>query len=438
MPKSTTILFLLLAATLVAQQSTMLPKNLSLKEAKEIALQANPTLQVATARIRAAAARLQEAQSDYYPRLDTVAGVQRTQEVARDNGGDANSHYTTYHAGLELTWTLFDGMARKYDNLAKQLGVNIAEHDHKDAQRVLLLAVATAYFNSLLELENIRIAQEDHKYNLDLKDTAQRKLDNGYGTRSDVLNFDIRAKDAEANLLEAELAVKTSHYVLAELLGRTQNDIPEGFHLNTAQDYTQTPEVSSVEANLQYAFENRPDLIAQAEAIKQQEAMVDVYDAENLPALEFFADYGFTRRSKLKFSDKDDNLVFGVQLRWNVFNGNATRAKVAQAWAAADQERQQLNVLRQEIQRQIASQHATTLQARKLADLKAETMKLAEETRNLVRKEYNIGRVTATRLNEAQTDLVNAQGDRVKAVIRYWQSRENLAAITGQNLSTVK
>ena len=67
-----------------------------------------------------------------------------------------------------------------------------------------------------------------------------------------------------------------------------------------------------------------------------------------------------------------------------------------------------------------------------------ETEKLAEETRDLVRTEYNIGRVTATRLNEAQTDLTNAQAARAKAIILYWQYRENLAATTGKIMEPAK
>ena len=97
-----------------------------------------------------------------------------------------------------------------------------------------------------------------------------------------------------------------------------------------------------------------------------------------------------------------------------------------------------MDALKQDIEKQVANQHTATNEARTLADLKNETEKLAEETRDLVRTEYNIGRVTATRLNEAQTDLTNAQAARAKAIILYWQYRENLAATTGKIMETAK
>ncbi len=122
-----------------------LPKKLSLEEAKKIALQANPSLQVTVARLQAAAAQLQQAQSNYMPTLDLTASVQRTQEVPKQNGGNGRTHFTTYNAGASFDWTLYDGMARKYDNIAKRVGMKIAEFNHEDAQRSLLLSVATAY-----------------------------------------------------------------------------------------------------------------------------------------------------------------------------------------------------------------------------------------------------------------------------------------------------
>ncbi|MBT7165579.1 MAG: hypothetical protein HN904_22570, partial [Victivallales bacterium] len=54
--------------------------------------------------------------------------------------------------------------------------------------------------------------------------------------------------------------------------------------------------------------------------------------------------------------------------------------------------------------------------------------------RKLVRNEYVAGRASLTRLNEAQTDLVRAAGDLVKARIRYWQILEDVAAASAKIL----
>ena len=420
------------------QYRPSLPKKLSLPEAKKIALQGNPSLQITVARLQAAAAQLQQAQSNYMPTLDLSASVQRTQEVPKQNGGNGRSHFTTYNAGASLDWTLYDGMARKYDNIAKRAGLKIAESNHLDAQRSLLLSVATAYYDTLLEVENIRIAKEDLKYNLDLQETAQKKLERGAGNRSDVLNFQIKAKGAQANLIQAEQNLKICHYSLVQLLGYSPSEIPEGFELLPADDYTKDTALPSIDECIAYAFEHRPDIVAQQDMMHRQSALVNYYDSDYQPQIDLFADYGLTRRKNPKFTHHDDSLVFGAQVRWNIFNGNKTRARVAEAYAGVLEARASLDALKQEIERQVANQHTATNEARTLADLKNETEKLAEETRDLVRTEYNIGRVTATRLNEAQTDLTNAQGARVKAIILYWQYRENLAATTGKIMETAK
>ncbi|MBO7532523.1 MAG: TolC family protein, partial [Victivallales bacterium] len=262
-----------------------LPKKLSLEEAKKLALQANPSLQVTVARLQAAAAQLQQAQSNYMPTLDLTASVQRTQEVPKQNGGNGRSHFTTYNAGASFDWTLYDGMARKYDNIAKRAGMKIAEFNHEDAQRTLLLSVATAYYDTLLEVENIRIAKEDLKYNIDLQDTAQKKLERGAGNRSDVLNFQIKAKGAQADLIQAEQNLKIRHYTLVQLLGYSPSEVPEGFELLPADDYSKDSALPSIEECVAYAMEHRPDIMAQNDIIERQTAMVDYYNSDNHPQI---------------------------------------------------------------------------------------------------------------------------------------------------------
>ena len=56
------------------------------------------------------------------------------------------------------------------------------------------------------------------------------------------------------------------------------------------------------------------------------------------------------------------------------------------------------------------------------------TYELTKQTRDLVEEEYKAGNAELTRLNEAQTDLVNAEMNLVSSVVKMNQAKAQLEA----------
>lgn len=435
-------LLLLAAGLLIAHFGTAqvadapVPQHLSLQEAKNIALRDNPDLHASQARIQAALARINEAQAAYLPTLNLNASGARQLDFARQNKrSEKREAVSSFSVGLEASYTLFDGLARRFELTSQTLAHDIALSNHANAQRQLLLAVATAYYTALLERQNVIIAIDDQKYNKQLQENAEKKLRHGTGTRSDVLNFEIQAKMADARRIMAEINSETAILALAELLSIPPEKMPRDIQLDTVQDYLKAAPLPDFEHLCRYAYENRPDLKAATSAIEQNQAQIEQRRADWMPTLQAFGSYGFSRDHNLSFQDVNDEAQIGLRLSWNLFAGGETQARLAQATAARLEAEAARTTLRQAIASDIATQINIIQQAQRLADLKNETMQLAQRARDLVQKEYEIGRVTATRLNEAQTDLTSAKGDYIKAVINYWQYRQNLDATTAHILN---
>ena len=427
---------LLAHGALSAAPASALPSQLSLRQAKDIALRDNPDLLVTQARIQAAAARLREARAGYLPSVSLTADATRQLDYARQNRRDAHRDaMSSFSAGIEATYTLFEGFATQLEVSAQRLALDIAQSNHADAQRQLLLAVATAYYTALLERQNVIIAVEDQKYNEQLQQNAEKKLRRGSGTRSDVLNFEIQAKMADANRILAEVNYDTAILALAELLSVPPESIPKDLALDSVQDYLKASPRPSAEQLRQYAYENRPDLQALDATIRRCQDLADQQRADYYPTLSAFGAYGFSRDHSPAFRNVNDEAQIGLRLSWNIFSGGATQARVAQANADRMEAEASRTSLRQAIASDIATQLNIIAQARRLADLKNATMLVAQRARDLVQKEYENGRVTATRLNEAQTDLTSAKGAYIKAVINYWQYRQNLDSTTAHILN---
>ncbi len=412
----------------------VMPKKLTLSEAKRLALRGNPDLEVTAARMRAAAARVREATASFYPSLDLTADGRRQINTSAPEKGIAHKDaYSAFSTQLQSSLPLYnDSIIRNH--AISEIERQIATLTHENAQRKLLLSVATAYFDAMLERQNVIINIDDFNYNKRLQENAEKKLRHGTGTRSDVLNFEIQAKNADAERLLSELNYRISILVLAELLGISPEQIPDDLELDTAQDYQKATPLPDYATLCEFAFKNRPDLHAATLSIQRQDEAIAAARSNDKPVLSLYGTYGFNRYHDIEFRNENTGAAVGIQLSWNLFNGGGTRAKVQQAVESRLEEEANRKSLVQNIMHEISRQLSTINQARQLADLKNETQVLAMQARDLVQKEYDIGKVTATRLNEAQNDLTNAQGAYAKAVINYWLYRQNLEATTGKIL----
>lgn len=418
--------------TEASSSTAMLPQKLTLTEAKQLALRGNPDLLVTEARIQAAAARIKEADAAYMPSLDFVFDGKRQINTAAPEKGIAHKDaYGAFNTQLQGSYTLYDGLSRRHALIISEFEKQIADLNHENAQRKLLLAVATAYFQAMLERQNVIINIDDFDYNKRLQDNAEKKLRHGTGTRSDVLNFEIQAKNAEGERLLSELNFRISILALAELLGITPAQIPDNLELDAIRDYQKASQLPDYKSLCDYAFNHRPDLEAADLAIKVQSERTEAARSNYQPTISLYGTYGFNRYHDLEYRNENTGATIGLQLSWNVFNGGSTQAKVMEAVAGRLENEAAKKTLSQSILHEIARQLRTIDQAKQLADLKNETQTLAMQARDLVQKEYDIGKVTATRLNEAQNDLTNAQGAYAKAVINYWLYRQNLEATTG-------
>lgn len=414
-----------------AQTPPALPTPLTLASAKTLALAQNPTIREAAARLSAAAARLAQARSTLAPTLDLDASVTHTEEVPGLRRADSQN----YAAGLTFAWRLYDGMARQYTINAHNETVAATAELLADSRRSLLLAVAVAYYEALLARENMEIARSDAAFNTKLVDESKTKFSHGASTKSEVLNFEIKTAEAEANYLLAQLNYRISLFTLAELLAVDLTLFNENTVLSAVDSSWAEQPAPDQQGAMDYALDHRPDLRVIEYSIKAVREQLQARRADYLPTLSFQAGYGYSRDNSPGFRTLQDSAWLGLVLNWKLYSGNSTEAAVAEIGANLQEYLESLQALRNQILASVAIQHSNLTQAQKIAAIKVTTEKMAAEVRDLVKKEYDGGLVTLTRLNEVQTNLITAAGQRATAVIRYWQFRESLDAATARILA---
>jgi len=415
------------------------PEPLSHEAAVRIALERSPNLHAAAARIGAAQARIAQARAGYFPSIDLSASASRTKqnfETIQVPGVDLSARYWSYSASLSGTWFLFDGLAREARVLTNKSTWLESVSAYEDARRLLIRAVDLAYNSALLARENIRIAEADAGFNRRLLEETRLKVEAGSASLSERLNFEIRVNAAASQLITARNELQVAAAVLAELMGLPGTVAPGSLVLAPlgAESDGDLAEPDEIE-ELAFALRNRPDLDALRYAITASEAQIDESRAANLPALFLQGEYGYRRLDNPNF-DRDNLTGSGsLNLAWNLFNGFSDRAGVKAARFVTEQRRRELAAqwlaVISEVRQAVTQVKASQAQLR----LQRENHRLTLETRDLVLEEYQAGQASLVRLNEAQRDLTEAEGNLSLARIAVRQVWNSLFAATARNLA---
>jgi outer membrane protein TolC len=349
-----------------------------------------------------------------------------------DGGGDGHQSYALNGT---LSYLVYDGFARKFRVLAAQAGAEATREAHREGQRLLLQAVSSAYYDCLLGRETMLVARKDADFNQALSEETQKRFDAGAAARSDVLNFLIRTTAAESQYVQAAYEYKIARIVLAQLMGLPRGTSPDTLApmpLPPAQD---TLKIPVLEDELNYALAHRPDYLGTEQNVSQLKATLAATKADFLPTVGVGAGYGWSRQGNPRFNDsRDASSYVGIQLTWDAFTGGSTKAQVARQEANIRSLQHSLTLARQAIVSELRQLIESAAVAKKQVELQTRIQTMTEEARKLVRNEYLAGRASLTRLNEAQTDLVKAEGNLVKARIRYWKILEDIAAASAKIL----
>lgn len=475
-----------------APDAIVLPAILNLETAQRIAMRDNPSLRAAEERVTQAKFRIKQAQSEWYPSLragvsasvtelsDQVlddarrdirqgqlsriggvvdasmgnlssinlgtpmtnftalaAGLVTIGADLRDSLNDLDDTNESYQATLSATWLIFDGFGRKFRNASVRFAAEEIEASYLEAQRLLLAGVATAYYNVQLARENVAIAGADQAFNeRQLKESeARRRV--GTGSLSDVLNFEIRVRAAQTNVVLANRNHEVALIALAELMGLDQSERAPEFDVAMLPDEAdENLEPPSPDGLIVYALAHRPDLVRADFTIDRADAIVKAQRSEFYPSLSAFASQDAFRSRNIEFNSDDFAGTVGVRVDYDIFVGGRRSATVKEAKAFV----REAEYLREDVQRFIESdvRQAVANVATSQIELRIqrETTQYVERNLELVEKEYREGQGSLVRLNEAQRDLISQQSRLALARVALGLTWHDLRTATAQTLES--
>lgn len=398
-------LLLTLPALLFAQNET-----LTLEQAWKIALQENPTEQIALARMQQAEARYNQARSSYQPRLGLTAGGSRVEyaDNRQSFSSTGESSAELYEAGLQATWLLWDSGTRKNQVAAARYLSEASGAALLDSREQLLAEVGRAFTAAQLARANLRIAEADVEFQSRQLENSIRKEQAGLDSRTDRLNFEIRKLGAENTSVQQQAAFESAMAALGALLGQpTDQPLPTPVTLKPEDD-SLPKEIPDVDTLWKQARETLPALEQAALQVEAARAQVNAFKGEYGPDLSAFGNLSADREDDPAFSSGDLGNAVGLQISWDLWTGDARKQQVIEADAQLRETQAQARQVQLQAIAVIQQVHSEYLAAVKAETLSERSFDLSRENRDLVEASYQAGRETLLRLNEAQRDFNNA------------------------------
>jgi len=405
-------------------------KRLALGRAVRIALENNPDMDVAVARIRQSEAMIARALAAFWPAVSVYSEytegeapsaylfktIDQRSFPPRLNFNDPGP-FENLEVGGRVHLNLFRGGRDYLRKRMAETGRSIRELDRLSICNGLACSVIHAYFNVLAATEYIRIARESVNTVREELRVIRVRFRAGGVLKSDVLSLEVRLAQAREELIRSRNGYSLALASLANLMGLdpdTKLLLEEGGRLGV-----ELP--ASYEEGLSLAIAVRPELEKARLSVIRSRMGIDAARGEYLPRVDAQGHYYFDDEGTQFESDRA-NWTMGLKLDWDLFTGGSTGASVREAEAVLEEMLAADRKTTLSVKLDLRSAYLALEEAGARIEVSRASVAQAEESLRLVKKQYEGGSAAVTRYLDAELDrsrteirAITARYDREKA-----------------------
>jgi outer membrane protein TolC len=408
-------------------QNTAAPETLSLEQAVTLALQNNSLMKASALGVEAAQARVRVAAAAYLPKLSFDHTITRgnnpvyvfgslltqrrfTEENFALDRLNVPPPLNNFQNRFSATQSVYD-FGRTSSRVAQsRVGSRLSEKELDATRSDLIFRVVKAYFQGLLAREMVQVAETAVRSARAAEDSARSRLQAGVALESDLLSLQVHRATQEEELLKATNVQRLAQSALCFELG-----VPLEREFLLIKQVTPLSADTTDLATLQNAaLQNRPDYGQSQLALQNQELEVKSTRSEFFPTVSLFGSWETDDQSFA--SRAGNNWLAGVNLHFNLFNGRADAAKLAESRFQQKRTLAMQEHLVQAIRLQVQRAFLDLETAGQRIAVSQQAVSQAEESVRIIRNRYEAGLATVTDLLRAETALTAARGNHLRAV----------------------
>jgi len=415
------LLILALAATVYGQES------MSLKDAVGLAMQKSKVIEASSASNDAASARITQARGGFLPKVNYSESWTRSdnpvfvfsslltqRQFSESNFGITKLNRPDFLNNFQSLVTadqpLYDAGKTKRAVRTSELGKDLSQEEARRSQMEVIAQVVRHYYDTQLGAEQVKVTTEAMRSAAADLERAEARRSNGMATDADVLSIRVHLAAIREEQIRRNADLEVARAAMNDAIGLPL-DTEHTLTTRLAPLPLAQNEISGLEKT---AMEIRPEvrqtrLASEIATLQAAEARGNYLPQVNL--------HGAVEADRQRFVSRGGaNWLVSIGLRWNLFNGGADKARIAEGEAA----------IRRTAAEQARAESGIRLQVRQAwAGLKAAQQRIesaqasvaeAQESLRISQNRFAAGLSTVTDLLRTESALLETQTRYVAAV----------------------
>jgi len=405
-------MFKVLFIVILISTNLFAQKILTAEEAISIGLKNNYDIQIARNSLEISKNNTGKGTAGFLPTLNISGNHQYAKSQQETNSpfsfGDSDSR--TSSAGINFSWTLFDGFrmfaeSSRYNELAK-----LGEHQSRNIIENTVVAILHSYFNSVQQQQLLQVSGNTLEISKTRLEKEKIRQELGSVSSTDYLNAKVAFNNDNAEYLNQQLNVLIAKKNLNILLGRDPL-----IELEVAGEIL-IPQIELNQQELMELAEKNNSTLLAAETDKLvAEKNIQLSRSAIYPRLSFDASYFYTDRTQstnrftydIKSNSKDAAVGFSLSL--NLFNGWRDNIDIQNAKIDAKNKELAFQNAKNNLAGLVREKFVTFEKRMELLLLEQQNVEAARQNLELQKDRYQIGTVTSLEFRDAQVNLARAE-----------------------------
>jgi outer membrane protein len=416
----------------------------SLAELIDIAERNNPETRVAWERARQRAEELGIAKSSYYPLLAGQAAFADERIIEPFPEPLAPRGYVIVEVPAAVPEVTLDYLIFDFGKRGAKVDAATAEKlaagaNFIQANQTVAFRVASAYYELLTQQERLAAAEATLKTAQTTADAADYQLRNGRSTRPDLLNARAEASQAVFDRESADGDEKIARVTLTEAVGVEPSPDITIDAANSAP--LPTDLAASIDALIDRALSDRPDLAAQAAEIRAADDAIRAARAEYWPQILLHGaaaqtsvwptvNYGQVGQASVPTWSGE------LAIQWRIFDAGARKNEVAKAESKKRESQDELRDKRDEATREVWTAYIGFRTALRKQQAAVDLLDSANASYSASLDAYSYGVKNLIDVVEAERLLAQARLSSVSARSQLFLEAVDLEFVTGNLLRT--
>ncbi len=447
----TVIVSVFVGATILAQKRD---KTLTTAEAVTLTLSNNLAIRISEGTTEIAKNSTSKLNAGYLPTLSGNASAtyqnqssETTFESSTDTNGNTitrpptiidNAESQLYSAGLNLDYTLFDGLGRKFNYKTLKENHQLSEIQTKQVIDLSVFDVLSIYYEAARLSENIAFSKSSLEISKKRLERAKYQFKYGQTNKLSTLNAEVDIANDSITIIQLEQQQKTTIRDLRVLLNEQKTSFSK---LDTTIVFISKVDLKDIVSK--YKKQNLT-LLAGSKEIEINDLQLKTLRATFFPRLNLIGSYGWNRNNNPAGAFFGGNTAIrntwraGIGLSWNIFNSGSRITNFKNAKIAIENS----NLIQQnrinDVNRLIDNAWFLYNSAEEILKLQQKNIAATQNNFKRSKESFKLGQLSSIEYRQAQLNLLQAKFSSSSAKYQLKLAEIRLLQLSGSLLKELR